>query len=137
MLSGGAFTIESEYSRYNRLGGYNANYAKSEGRIRAGILPDSETGRHRQVRDPRQVRQGGVYRWDCRTGVQNPNYRQNTTEVNFDYIIKQFDARVMSFYKDTRFNACTEQFLGGGHRPAVPDLQGYSLVTLKEEPMKR
>ena len=25
--------------------------------------------------------------------------------MNFDYIIKQFDARVMSFYKDTRFNA--------------------------------
>src|SRR5579864_6761692 len=28
---GGAFTIESEYSRYNRLGGYNAVYAKSQG----------------------------------------------------------------------------------------------------------
>ena len=38
----------------------------------------------------------------------HPSYRQNTTEVNVSYIIKQFDARVMSFYKDTRFNACTE-----------------------------
>ena len=25
--------------------------------------------------------------------------------MNFSYIIKQFDARVMSFYSDTRFNA--------------------------------
>jgi hypothetical protein len=37
-------------------------------------------------------------------GTANPAYRQNTAEVNFNYIIKQFDARVMSFYKDTRFN---------------------------------
>ena len=28
---GGAFTIESEYSRYNGLGGYNGDYAKSQG----------------------------------------------------------------------------------------------------------
>ena len=34
----------------------------------------------------------------------NVTYRQKTTEVNVDYVIKQFDARVMSFYKDTRFN---------------------------------
>ncbi len=25
--------------------------------------------------------------------------------MNLSYIIKQFDARVMSFYRDTRFNA--------------------------------
>ena len=31
VLNGGAFTVESEYSRYNRLGGYDANYGKSEG----------------------------------------------------------------------------------------------------------
>ena len=24
--------------------------------------------------------------------------------MNFNYVIKQFNARVMSFYKDTRFN---------------------------------
>ena len=60
--------------------------------------------------------------------VQNPSYRQNTTEVNFDYIIKQFDARVMSFYKDTRFNAVRQQYLGGRRRPAAPDLQDDSLA---------
>ena len=31
VMDGGAFTIESEYSRYNGFGGYNANYVKSEG----------------------------------------------------------------------------------------------------------
>ena len=31
VLNGGAFTIESEYSNYNGLGGYDAAYAKSQG----------------------------------------------------------------------------------------------------------
>ena len=38
VLNGGAFTIESEYSRYNRLGGYDANYAKSQGAYALGSL---------------------------------------------------------------------------------------------------
>ena len=31
VLNGGAFTIESEYARYNGLGGYDPKYVKSEG----------------------------------------------------------------------------------------------------------
>ena len=31
VLNGGAFSIESEYANYNRLGGYNGAYAKSRG----------------------------------------------------------------------------------------------------------
>ena len=30
------------------------------------------------------------------------SYDQKTTEVNFNYVIKQFNARVMTFYKDTQ-----------------------------------
>ncbi len=63
--------------------------------------------------------------------VRHPSYRQKTTEVDFDYIIKQFDARLMSFFKDTRFNAVNSEFLGGRRRPAVPDFQGYSLANLR------
>jgi hypothetical protein len=33
------------------------------------------------------------------------DYSQKTTELNFNYIIKDFNARVMIFYKDTRFDA--------------------------------
>ena len=43
--TGGAFTIESEYSRYNGLGGYDANYAKSEGAYGlASFLVPKEVG---------------------------------------------------------------------------------------------
>ena len=31
MMDGGAFSLESELSDYNHLGGYNGNYAESEG----------------------------------------------------------------------------------------------------------
>ena len=33
------------------------------------------------------------------------DYNQKTTEFNLNYIIKDFNARVMLFFKDTRFNA--------------------------------
>ena len=46
-----------------------------------------------------------------------PSYNQKTTEVNFNYVIKQFNARVMTFYRDTRFNAV--HFTGGKSALAV------------------
>jgi hypothetical protein len=101
VLAGGAFTVESEYSNYNRLGGYNANYPQSQGAY--GLA---------SFLIPKQVGIGkfevlGKYAIAQFTGgtVTHPSYRQNTAEVNFSYIIKKFDARVMSFYKSTRFNA--------------------------------
>jgi hypothetical protein len=33
-----------------------------------------------------------------------PDYSQKTSEVNLNYIIKDFNARVMIFYLDKRFN---------------------------------
>ena len=66
VLNGGAFSIESEYSNYNRLGGYIGGY-EEPGRLWAGKLPVSESGSHRQiqgqVRDPRQICQGRLYAW--------------------------------------------------------------------------
>lgn len=102
--NGGAFTIESEYSNYNRLGGYDASYAKSQGAYVLG-----------SYLFPKQVGVGkfeilGKYAKAEFTHGALPNYHQKTTEVNFNYIIKQFNARVMSFYKDTRFNRVRNDF---------------------------
>jgi hypothetical protein len=33
-----------------------------------------------------------------------PSYDQKTTEVNFNYVIKQFNARIMTFYQKENFN---------------------------------
>jgi hypothetical protein len=107
---GGAFTIESEYSRYVGLGagqigrvGYNSAFGKSEGAygLASFLIP--------KVVGMGKFEILGKYAIaEFTDRVASPgagSYRQNTAEVNFDYIIKQFDARVMSFYKDTRFNA--------------------------------
>jgi hypothetical protein len=96
--NGGAVTIESEYSSYNRLGGYDARYAKSQGAYVLG-----------SYLFPKPVGMGkfeilGKYAKAEFTHGIRPSYHQKTTEVNFNYVIKQFNARVMSFYKDTRFN---------------------------------
>ena len=34
-----------------------------------------------------------------------PDYNQKTTEVNFNYVIKDFNARVMLFYLQKNFSA--------------------------------
>jgi hypothetical protein len=100
--TGGAFTIESEYSRYNGLGGYDANYAKSEGGYGlASFLVPKEVG----IGKFEFLGKYAVAEFTDGIHTANHSYRQNTAEVNLNYIIKQFDARVMSFYKDTRFNA--------------------------------
>ena len=42
--------------------------------------------------------------------VGEPDYDQKTTEFNFNYVIKEFNARVMMFYLDTSFNAVKTNF---------------------------
>ncbi len=108
--SGGAFTIESEYSRYVGLGagqigrvGYNSAFGKSEGAygLASFLIPKVVGMGKFEI-----LGKYAIAEFTDRVGGSGAgSYRQNTAEVNFDYIIKQFDARVMSFYKDTRFDA--------------------------------
>ena len=98
---GGAFTIESEYSRYNGLGGYDANYPKSQGAygLASFLFPKPVGAGKLELLGKYAIAeytQGNDGR---------PSYRQKTTEVNFSYIIKQFDARIMSFYRNASYNA--------------------------------
>jgi hypothetical protein len=104
----GVVTIESEYSNYNRLGGYDATYAKSQGGYVLG-----------SYLFPKKVGVGqfeilGKYAKAEFTHGKTANYDQKTSEVNFNYVIKQFNARVMSFYRDTRFNRIRQDFWQAG-----------------------
>ena len=100
---GGAFTIESQYNKYSKLGGYNARYAASDGAygLASFLFPPAMglTGKFELM---------GKYakaNFSKGLGAADRDYSQKTTEVNFDYIIRDFNARVMIFYKDTRFDA--------------------------------
>jgi len=104
VLHGGAFTIESEYARYNGLGGYDPKYVKSEGGygLASFLIPKPVGMGKFEVLGKYAIAEftdGAI------GGGPNPSYRQNTAEVNLNYVIKQFDARLMSFYRDTHFNS--------------------------------
>lgn len=96
----GVFTIESEYADYNGLGGYFAGY-KSQGAYALA-----------SYMFPKQVGVGkfqalGKYAYSAyRAGVAP--FHQETTEIDFNYIIKEFNARVMSFYQKINYNTVQE-----------------------------
>lgn len=102
VASGFVFTVEGEYANYNRLGGYYAGYAKGEGGygLFAIILP-------KQMGPGKLQLLGKWATADYSKSAQpmlNPSFTQKTTEVNVNYLIKEFNARVQMFYKNTDFS---------------------------------
>jgi hypothetical protein len=105
---GGVVSIESEYSNYNGLGGYDSRYGKSQGAYAlASYLFPKEVG-------PGKFEVLGKYGKAGFTRGTTASYHQKTTELNFNYVIKQFNARIMTFYKDTRFNRIKTDFWQAG-----------------------
>jgi hypothetical protein len=100
---GGAFTVESEYADYDRLGGYNSRYGEDKGGYVLGsyLFPRLEgmAGRLQLM--------GKFAKADFSKGLTpaDADYNQKTTEVNFNYIINDFNARLMLFFKNTSFSA--------------------------------
>lgn len=107
---GGAASLEAQWNRYSSLGGYDSRYRTSDGGYVLGayLFPGSGPGRwevlgkyaHARFRD-------GV-------GFFDVDYDQKTSEFNLNYVIQQFNARMMIFVKDTRFDAVRIDFLQVG-----------------------
>lgn len=99
---GGAVTFEAEWARYDQLGGYDAQYRTNDGGYVLGAyLFPTMVG-------PGQFEILGKYaRARFRNGITlvNADYDQKTTEVDFNYIIRQFNARMMVFFKKTDYDA--------------------------------
>jgi hypothetical protein len=113
VLNGGAFSIESEYSNYNRLGGYNGAFAKSQGAYALASFLFPKVVTMGKIDGKFEIL-GKYAKADFTHGGALPSYDQKTTEINVDYVIKQFKARVMTFYKDTRFNREVRNFWQAG-----------------------
>jgi len=94
----GVITIEGEYANYNKLGGYDPNYKHSQGAygLASYIFPKAIGMGKIQLL-------GKYAKADFTHGI-TPSYNQKTTEVNVNYLLKEFNARVMTFYKNTNFN---------------------------------
>jgi hypothetical protein len=105
--SGGTVSVESEYAMYNQLGGYNSKYATDKGGYVLGAyLFPKKTGMG-------QIQLLGKFaKANFTNGVSifDKDYDQKTTEINLNYIIKQFNARVMIFFQNTTFSAVKPDF---------------------------
>ncbi len=103
LAGAGAFTIEAEYANYNGLGGYLPGAFKSQGAygLASYLFPKAVGVGKFQIL--------GKFAKAASHG-QKTYITQKTTEVNLNYLIKQFNARVMTFYKDTRFNRLNPNF---------------------------
>ena len=100
--AGGAFLVETEFAKYQRLGGYDPNYATdSGGYVLASYLFPQAIG----VGKVAVVGKFARARFSNGLTVADTAYTQTTSELNLNYIIKDFGARVMFFYKDTRYSA--------------------------------
>ena len=100
---GGAFSVEAELAKYDRLGGYNARYGTDQGGYVLGsyLFPPAAgmTGRLEILAKfaTASFRNGRT--------VIDRDYDQKTTELNFNYVIREFNARVMLFYLQKDFSA--------------------------------
>ena len=107
------------------------------GRVQRGLCQEPGRVRACSFLFPKKVGVGkfeilGKYAKADFTHGTTPNYDQKTTEFNFNYVIKQFNARVMSFCENVRFNREKIQFLAGGNRPPDPDVM-QSFLNLENE----
>jgi len=101
--NGSAVSIESELSRYDKLGGYDPKYALSHGAYVLGayLFPKVSglTGQFELLGKFANARFAEP------VTPTDPEYTQKTTEFNFNYVISQFKARAMFFYLQKNFSA--------------------------------
>jgi hypothetical protein len=99
---GSMFGIEAQWNKYDHLGGWNSNYGTNDGGYVLGSYLFPKTDAPGQWEVLGKYAQAGFSKGLTPIDV---DYDQKTTELNLNYVIKQFNARVMIFYKDTRFDA--------------------------------
>jgi hypothetical protein len=98
LANAGVITLEGEFANYNSLGGYFSAYKKSSGTygLAAYILPKSfGTGKLQLL--------AKFAKADFSHGTA-ASFNQKTTEINVNYLIKEFNARVQTFYQKTDFS---------------------------------
>jgi hypothetical protein len=109
--NGGVVTIESEYANYDELGGYDNRYPSSEGAYVLGAYLFPQTvgvGRFEVL---------GKYAtatFSNSSDATLSDYDQDTSEFNLNYVIKEFNARVMFFFKNTTYSAVKTDFIQVG-----------------------
>jgi hypothetical protein len=104
---GGAVSVEAEWAKYDRLGGYSASYGTDQGGYVLGsyLFPKVVGAGRFEI-----LGKFAKARFSNGALPRDLNFDQKTNEINLNYVIKQFNARMMIFYKDTRFTAVRTNF---------------------------
>ena len=98
LANAGAISIESEYAKYDGLGGYIGSAPQSDGwYVLGGYLFPQEVG----IGKFQVVGKYAEATYDFVTG---PDVKQKTTELDLNFIIKQFNARASIFYIDHKYD---------------------------------
>jgi hypothetical protein len=108
-LSGaGVITVEAEYAKYDGLGGYPSpragTYTSSDGAyvLAAYMLPmDLGIGKLQFLAKVAM----NEYDFLDAPGAIDTNVEQDTLELNVNYLIKQFNARITAFYIDSDYSS--------------------------------
>jgi hypothetical protein len=107
LAGGGVVSVESEYVNYDSFGGYDSHYANSEGAYVLGsyLFPQPMGMGKFQIL-------GKYAKASFTKGVSelDADYDQKTSEFNLNYVIKEFNARIMFFFKNTDFSAVKTNF---------------------------
>ena len=108
IANAGVVTLESEYANYNGLGGYDPGYSHSQGAygLAAYIFP--------KAAGPGKVQLLAKYAKADFTRGALASYNQKTAEGNINYLIKEFNARIMTFVRKTAFNSGKRDFWSAG-----------------------
>jgi hypothetical protein len=104
-------TIESEYANYDKMGGYDSNYGSDAG---ASILGSYMFGKSV---GPGKVQVLGRYaeaRFRKGVTAADKAFDQKTTEFNFNYLLKEHNARIMFFFLNKDFNAVKTDYWTAG-----------------------
>jgi len=116
VAGGGAFTVEGEYIKYDKLGGYGGYFSKEDPKATPPVPPlaDASSGDSWYLMGsylfPQAVGVGkvqvlgkfGTSSLDAIAGGTSLDV--DTTELNVNYIIKSFNAKVSLFYLDHSYS---------------------------------
>jgi len=116
VAGGGAFTVEGEYIKYDKLGGYGGYFSKEDPKATPPVPPlaDASSGDSWYLMGsylfPQAVGAGkvqvlgkfGTSSLDAIAGGTSLDV--DTTELNVNYIIKSFNAKVSLFYLDHSYS---------------------------------
>jgi hypothetical protein len=103
LSNGASVSVESEFANYDQLGGYDAKYGHSKGGY---VLASYMFAKPADAMGAFEVL-GKFAKANFSKGlsVAEPDYDQKTTEFNFNYVMKEFNARLMFFFRNTTFSA--------------------------------